>query len=82
MVHGKFHCKLSACKQAVQNYMPVSDREEKMEDVVSIISTQESIMTDCEQFIKYEEVSSDKRWPIWPNYGISQQSWTESWSKF
>ena len=31
MVHGKFHCKLSACKQAVQNYMPVSDREEKME---------------------------------------------------
>jgi len=26
--------------------MPVSDREEKMEDVMSIISTHESIMTD------------------------------------
>ena len=33
MVHGKFHGKLSACQQAVQNYMPVNDREEKMEDV-------------------------------------------------
>jgi len=46
MVHGKFHSKLSACKQAVQNYMPVSDREEKMEDVMSITSMHESIMTD------------------------------------